>query len=57
VIDALKAVLWSFLGVRRNAEYEKDTKRLTPQAVIGAGIVLALVFVLTLLGIVKWVTR
>ena len=57
MIHAFKAVLWSFLGVRRNAEYEKDTKRLTPQAVIGAGIVLALAFVLVLVGIVKWVTR
>jgi amino acid transporter len=57
VIDALKAVFWSFLGVRKNAEYEKDTKRLTPQAVIGAGLVLGLVFVLSLLGLVKLVTR
>jgi hypothetical protein len=57
VINALKAVLWSFLGIRRNAEYEKDTRRLTPQAVIGAGVFLALVFVLALLGIVKLVTR
>jgi hypothetical protein len=57
VIGALKAVLWSFLGVRRGEEYEKDTQRLTPQAVIGAGVFLALVFVLTLLGIVRLVTR
>lgn len=57
MIDAFKAVLWSFFGVRRNAEYEKDAKRLTPQAVIGAGIVLALAFVLVLVGIVKLVTR
>jgi hypothetical protein len=57
MMDALKAVFWSFLGVRRNAEYEKDTKRLTPQAVIVAGIILALVFVFTLIGIVKLVTR
>lgn len=57
MINALRAVLWSFLGIRRNAEYEKDTKRLTPQAVIGAGVFLAFVFVLALLGVVKLVTR
>jgi Protein of unknown function (DUF2970) len=57
MMNAFRAVFWSFLGVRRNEEYEKDAKRLTPQAVIAAGIVLALVFVLTLLGIVKLVTR
>ena len=57
MIDAFKAVFWSFLGVRKNAEYEKDTKRLTPQAVIAAGLVLGLVFVLSLLGLVKLVAR
>ena len=57
MMDAFKAVFWSFLGVRKNAEYEKDAKRLTPQAVIGAGLVLALVFVLSLIGLVKLVTR
>jgi amino acid transporter len=56
-MEAFKAVFWSFLGVRKNAEYEKDAKRLTPQAVIGAGLVLALVFVLALLGLVKLVTQ
>ena len=55
--DAFKAVLWSFFGVRRKSEYEADSKRLTPQAVIGAGLVCALVFVLLLFGIVKLVTR
>jgi amino acid transporter len=57
MMDAFKAVFWSFLGVRKNAEYAKDAKRLTPQAVIGAGLVLALVFVLSLIGLVKLVTR
>ena len=55
-MDAFKAVFWSFLGVRRNAEYEKDAKRLTPQAVIVAGLVLALLFVALLFGLVKLVT-
>ena len=55
--DAFKAVFWSFLGVRKRADYEADTKRLKPQHVIAAGIVTALVFVLVLFGIVKLVTR
>ncbi len=54
---AFKAVFWSFFGVRKRDEYEKDTKRLTPQAVIAAGLVMAVVFVLVLFGIVKLVTR
>ena len=56
-MDAFKAVFWSFFGVRRKAEYDKDAKRLTPQAVIAAGLVSAAVFVLVLFGIVKLVTR
>jgi len=56
-MDAFKAVFWSFFGVRKKSEYDKDAKSLTPQAVIAAGLVSALVFVLAILGIVKLVTR
>jgi preprotein translocase subunit Sec61beta len=56
-MDAFKAVFWSFFGVRKKAEYDKDAKQLTPQAVIAAGLVSAVVFVLVLFGIVKLVTR
>lgn len=57
MIDAFKAVFWSFFGVRRKAEYDKDAKSLTPQAVIAAGLVSALIFVLAIFGLVKLVTR
>ena len=57
MIDAFKAVFWSFFGVRRGADYEADTRRLKPQHVIAAGIVTALAFVLLLFGLVKWITR
>ena len=56
-LEAMKAVLWSFLGIRRRSEYEKDTQRLKPQHVIAAGLVAALVFVLALFGVVQLVTR
>jgi preprotein translocase subunit Sec61beta len=56
-MDAFKAVFWSFFGVRKKKEYDKDAKELSPQAVIAAGLVSALLFVLALLGIVKLVTR
>lgn len=54
---AFRAVFWSFLGVRRRADYESDTQNLKPQHVIAAGIVSAAVFVLVLLGIVQFLTR
>ena len=57
MIDAFRAVFWSFFGVRRKTEYDKDARKLTPQAVIAAGLVSALVFVLAIFGVVKLVTR
>ena len=57
MLEAFKAVFWSFFGVRKRADYESDTKRLKPQHVIAAGVVSALVFVLVLFAIVKLVTR
>jgi len=56
-MGAFKAVFWSFFGVRRKAEYDEDSKKLTPQAVIAAGLVSAAIFVLALYGLVKLVTR
>ena len=57
MIDAFKAVFWSFFGVRRRSDYESDSSKLRPQDVIAAGLVSAAVFVLLLFGIVKFVTR
>ena len=55
--EAFKAVFWSFLGVRKRAEYEADTKRLKPAHVIVAGLASAVALVLVLFAIVKFVTR
>lgn len=55
--DAFRAVFWSFLGVRKHGEYQKDTQRLKPQHVIAAGLVSAAIFVLALFAIVHFVTR
>jgi hypothetical protein len=57
ILDAFRAVFWSFFGVRKRSAYEADTQKLKPQHVIAAGLVSALAFVLLLLAIVKLVTR
>jgi len=57
MIRAFKAVFWSFLGVRKGADYEADLKRLKPQHVIIAGLVTCALFVLALFGLVKLITR
>ena len=51
----VKAVMWSFFGVRKESAYEEDTQKLNPVHVIVAGIIAAVLFVLTLLMLVKWV--
>ena len=54
---AFRAVFWSFLGVRRRADYESDTQKLKPQHVIAAGLASAFLFVLALLALVTFLTR
>ena len=53
--QTMKAVAWSFFGVRRSAEYEKDVNRLNPVHVIVAGLVGAALFVAALVLLVNWV--
>ncbi|MEN3365579.1 MAG: hypothetical protein V7606_2853 [Burkholderiales bacterium] len=49
----LKAIFWSFFGVRKRSEYEKDAEELNPLYVIIAALIGALIFIGTLLIIVK----
>jgi hypothetical protein len=51
----LKAVAASFFGVRAGRAHEQDVSRLNPVHVIVAGLLLAIVFVLTLVAIVRYV--
>jgi hypothetical protein len=53
--QAFKAVAWSFFGVRRAADYERDVNQLNPLHVIVAGLVAAALFVLALVLLVQWV--
>jgi len=49
----MKAVFWSFFGVRKRRDYESDAARLNPVHVVIAGVIGALVFVAILVVIVK----
>ncbi|MEY4733949.1 MAG: hypothetical protein RLZZ464_2015 [Pseudomonadota bacterium] len=51
----VQAVLWSFIGVRKNADYQKDIEKLNPFHIMGVGIAVALLFVLGLIALVNWV--
>jgi hypothetical protein len=49
------AVVWSFLGIRRRADYAKDVAQLNPIHVVIAGVLGAALFVLVLVLLVRWV--
>ena len=51
----VKAVFWSFFGIRKKSDYEKDAAHLNPVHVIIAGLIGALIFIATLITIVKFV--
>ena len=53
--QTIRAVLWSFFGVRRKAGYEKDAAQLNPVAVIIAGVMAAALFVALLIVVVNLV--
>ncbi len=51
----LLAVAWSFFGVRKARDLERDTEELNPVHVVIAGVVGAVLFVFGLLAVVGWV--
>jgi hypothetical protein len=55
VLQTLRAVAWSFFGVRRSADHAQDVQKLNPVHVVIAGVVSAALFVLALVLLVRWV--
>ena len=55
-LQVVKAVLSAFIGIRKRAAHERDLVTLTPLQVVIAGIVAAVIFVLSLVMLVRFVT-
>ena len=55
-LQVAKAVFWSFLGIRKRAAHEKDVGAITPVQAIVAGLIGAVIFVLSLVMLVRYVT-
>lgn len=53
--QTLRAVAWSFFGIRRGADYERDVSQLNPVHVILAGLAGAALFVVGLVMLVQWI--
>ena len=56
-LQTVKAVAWSFVGLRKRAGYERDVQKLNPVHVILAGIIGAVLFILALTLAVNWVVH
>jgi hypothetical protein len=56
-LQVVGAVFWSFLGIRKGKAMERDTISIKPLHVIVVGVVLAAILVLTLVTLVRLITR
>jgi Protein of unknown function (DUF2970) len=53
----IRAVLWSFLGVRKGAGFQDDIATLTPFHILGVGIGLCFMFVFGLMLLVHCIVK
>ena len=53
--QTLRAVAWSFFGIRKSADHEQDVKNLNPIHVVIAAVIGVAVFVVLLLLLVHFV--
>ena len=52
---SVRMVAWSFLGIRKNSEYQEDLAKVNPLHVMAVGVGAALVLVIGLIVLVNWV--
>lgn len=57
LLRTLLAVLWSFFGVRKKKDLERDVSELNPIHLVVAGVIVAAIFVGALIALVNWVIR
>ena len=54
-LQTVRAVGWSFFGIRKSSGYEHDVQKLNPIHVVIAGIIGAALFITALVFLVRWV--
>jgi Protein of unknown function (DUF2970) len=54
-LGTVKAVSWSFLGIRKNSEYQKDLEKLNPLHIIIVAIMMVVMMVVGLIVLVNYV--
>jgi hypothetical protein len=51
----VKAVAWSFLGVRKSSGFQDDIAQLKPYHIIAVGLVGGILLVVSLIALVNWI--
>jgi hypothetical protein len=54
-LQTVKAVAWSFFGVRKSSGHAQDVAKIKPAHLIVAGVLGGLLFVMVLVMLVRWV--
>ena len=57
LVRTLLAVVWSFFGVRKGKDLERDMSELNPVHLVVAGVLVAALFVGALIALVNWVIK
>ena len=57
LLQIASAVFWSFFGVRKGKDMERDAVTIKPLHIVIAGLVAGVVFVLLLVALVTFLTR
>jgi amino acid transporter len=55
-LQVFRAVLWSFIGIRKGSGYADDVAKIKPLQAIVAGVIVAALFVASLVVLVKFLT-
>ncbi|MDM0082439.1 DUF2970 domain-containing protein [Variovorax sp. J31P179] len=53
--QTVRAVCWSFFGIRKNSGYQDDLAKLNPLHIIAVAFVAVALFVAALILLVRWV--
>ncbi len=55
LLHTVKAVAWSFVGIRKNSDYRNDLASLNPLHIVLVAIVAVVLMVVGLAALVHWV--
>jgi hypothetical protein len=55
VLRTVKAVAWSFIGIRKNSGQQEDFEQLNPLAIVAVALVAVALFVGALITLVNWI--